>query len=95
MVTIKDEILDPYFIQLDEYQYILKVIKKKNKDHHFSKEGKKNTYEIKLGYYADLKAALKAAARRKITDSKSTVSIKEYITQYENIIKSLNSIFDV
>ena len=43
MVTIKDEILDPYFIQLDEYQYILKVIKKKNKDHHFSKEGPEKT----------------------------------------------------
>jgi len=95
MVTIKDEILDPYFLEHDGYQYILKVVREKNKDHHFSKEGGKNAYEIKVGYYTKLQAALKATARHKITDSKSTVSIKEYITQYENIIKSLNSIFDV
>lgn len=95
MVTIKDKVLDPYSIEHDGYQYVLKVRQKKDKSHHLYKGGGDDFSEVKLGFYITLKTALHAAVRHKMANKESVVGLKEYLNEYKNIIESLNSVFDV
>ena len=69
-ILIKDDLLAPYYITQDERQYVL------------MKEG--NT--LGQGYFGDLSNAItKATQLLMLVKGEDTVTLKEYIQQYENI----------
>ena len=77
--TIEDEVLDPYYITMDDYCYTLHEDLSKKKD---------KTYTKKLGHFKNLDYALERIATHK-TNSSDYNSLKEYITTYKEIKESL------
>ena len=78
--TIEDEIIDPYYITMDDYCYTLNEDLSKNKD---------KTYTKKIGYYSNFDQLLERIATHK-TNKRSYLSIREYIEQYREIQESIN-----
>ena len=76
MMTIKDEVLSPYYITLDESQYTLMT------------EGS----TLPIGYFSNLGNALKRLSRLLTVNesNQDTLSISEYITRYEEVTQKVN-----
>ena len=76
MMTIKDEVLSPYYITLDESQYTLMT------------EGS----TLPIGYFSNLGNALKRVSRLLTVNesNQDTLSISEYITRYEEVTQKVN-----
>ena len=87
--TIKDPLLEPYFITKDEYSYTVKEMVESNADH-FRSNGKSKTYEKSLYYYPKFDQAVNKIAELKTTKGDFN-SLNEYIENYkliENQIKN-------
>ena len=76
MTTIKDKVLSPYYITLDESQYTLMT------------EGS----TLPIGYFSNLGNALKRVSRLLTVNesNQDTLSISEYITRYEEVTQKVN-----
>jgi len=76
MMTIKDKVLSPYYITLDESQYTLMT------------EGS----TLPIGYFSNLGNALKRLSRLLTVNesNQDTLSISEYITRYEEVTQKVN-----
>jgi hypothetical protein len=76
MMTIKDKVLSPYYITLDESQYTLMT------------EGS----TLPIGYFSNLGNALKRVSRLLTVNesNQDTLSISEYITRYEEVTQKVN-----
>ena len=76
-VTVKDDMLAPYFISMDETQYTLMI------------EGS----TLPLGYYSSLEGAIKRAARYLKVESlnQQTVGLTDFLKAYDNVITQLNN----
>jgi ppGpp synthetase/RelA/SpoT-type nucleotidyltranferase len=83
---LKDPILEPYYLQLDDYGYVL------HKGITAEESGKE--YSQVIGYYNSLAGALKALAKNDIM-SESYDSLKDYIDSYESIINKLNQAYNI
>lgn len=83
---IKDPALEPYFIQLDDYCYAVQEII-------VAQESGKE-YQNTLGFYSDFGSCLKAIAKSKVKKS-SYESVKEFLEEYNKIIKRLESITEL
>jgi len=81
MMTIKDEVLTPYYITLDESQYTLMT------------EGS----TLPVGYFSNLGNALKRVSRLLTVNesNQDTLSISEYITRYEQVSQKVNDITNI
>ena len=79
---ITDPVLEPYYIQLDEYCYIAQKST-------FSDSGKE--YQSTVGHYNSLGNCLKAIARDSI-NSKSYESVKEYLKSFEQKLEEIKNI---
>jgi len=73
--TIEDEIIDPYYITMDDYCYTIHEDLSKKKD---------KTYTKKLGHFRQFDNALERIAVHK-TNKNSYSSLKEYIEKYKEI----------
>jgi hypothetical protein len=82
---IKDPILEPYFIQIDDYNYALCKMN--------TTEGNKG-YETKIGFYSDLGNCLNAMVRNQIAQQ-SFKSLQDYITQYKELQNRLINHFNL
>jgi len=83
---LKDPVLEPYYLQLDDYGYVLHrniVAGESGRD-----------YSQVIGYYNNLAGALKALAKNH-SMSKSYDSIQAYIDDYESIINKLNQAYNI
>ena len=76
-VTIKDEVLAPYYIVLDEGQYTLMT----------------EDSTLPLGYYASLQSAMNRLIRyRNIgTMNQQTLTLNEFLTNYEALTSQILS----
>lgn len=83
---LKDPVLDPYYIQLDDYGYIL------HKSITAGDSGKE--YSQVIGYYNNLAAALRATAKNEVM-SKNYDSLQEFIDKYESVINKLNQAYNI
>jgi len=83
---LKDPILEPYYLQLDDYGYVL------HKGIVAEESG--NDYSQVIGYYNSLAGALKALAKND-SMSKSYDSIQAYIDNYESVINKLNQAYNI
>jgi hypothetical protein len=83
---IKDPILEPYFIQLDDYCYAVQQVI-------IAQESGKE-YQNTLGFYSDFGSCLKAIAKNEVKKG-SYKSIKEFLEEYNKIIEKLKSVTDL
>ena len=83
---LKDPVLEPYYLQLDDYGYVL------HKSITAGESG--NDYSQVIGYYNSLTSALKALAKND-SMSKSYDSIQAYIDNYESVINKLNQAYNI
>ena len=76
MMTIKDEVLSPYYITLDESQHILMT------------EGS----TLPIGYFSNLGNALKRVSRLLTVNesNQGTVNLSEFISRYEEVTQKVN-----
>jgi len=81
MMTIKDKVLSPYYITLDESQYTLMT------------EGS----TLPVGYFSSLGNALKRVSRLLTVNesNQDTLSIGEYITRYEEVSQKVNDLTNI
>ena len=73
MSIIKDPIIAPYEIQVEEDQYVL-VDTEKDKP---------------LGYYSDLNAAIKRVSRMSLANAKENYTLAGFIESFNNITNKL------
>jgi hypothetical protein len=80
---IKDPLLAPYYIQLDDYCFgVHKAI---------TAEESGKEYHQTLGFYKNLDSALSAIAKDEVI-SKNYDTIKSFIEEYNNIINRISNI---
>ena len=73
MSIIKDPVIAPYEIQVEEDQYVL-IDTEKNKP---------------LGYYTDLENAIKRVSRMSLANAKDEYTLAGFIESYNNIKNKL------
>ena len=81
MLTIKDKVLAPYYLTLDESQYTLMT------------EGS----TLPIGYYTNLGNALQKASRLLTVNesNQQQVDLSEFLTRYEDISTKLNNTINI
>ena len=77
MSTIKDPIIAPYEIQVEEDQFVL-IDTEKDKP---------------LGYYSNLETAIKRVTRMSLANQKADFTLKEFVESFNNIKKKLTAPF--
>ncbi len=75
--TIKDKLIEPYEIDVEENQYVL--VKPSVTQ---SGKGSGQILRTGVGYYTTLGAALLAVAKRKMSDVQRVYSIREYMNEH-------------
>jgi hypothetical protein len=93
--TIKDQLLEPFYIGKDNYGYtVYEVIKPK--ENISGEKGKGIDYEKPVSHHSEFGAALKRVAKEKLhVDDKSYSSIKEYILEFQDqqqLLKQLTNL---
>jgi len=81
MTTIKDKVLAPYYITLDESQYTLMT------------EGS----TLPIGYFSNLGNALKRVSRLLTVNEsdQDTINLSEYISRYQQITQQVNEVVNI
>lgn len=80
---ITDPILEPYFIGLDPYCYIV-----------YERLTGGKGYNVVLGHYKNVGSCLNAIVKKKI-DSKSHTSIEGYLSEYKKLQTQINKLAQV
>ena len=81
MMTIKDEVLSPYYITLDEAQYTLMT------------EGS----TLPIGYFSNLRGAMGRMARLLTVNEldQKAVSMTEYLSTYDTIMNKVTKVTSI
>ena len=81
MMTIKDEVLTPYYITLDESQYTLMT------------EGS----TLPIGYFSSLRGAMGRMARLLTVNEldQKAVSMTEYLSTYDTILNRVTKVTNI
>ncbi len=81
MMTIKDEVLSPYYITLDESQYTLMT------------EGS----TLPIGYFSSLRGAMGRMARLLTVNEldQKAVSMTEYLSTYDTIMNKVTKVTSI
>ena len=76
-VTIKDEMITPYYVSMDENQFTIQ------------QEGS----TLPLGYYSTLEGAIKRIAKYKLVENlnQSTVDLTDFLKAYDNVLTQINN----
>lgn len=76
-VTIKDEMMTPYYVSMDENQFTIQ------------QEGS----TLPLGYYSSLEGAIKRIAKYKLVENlnQSTVDLTDFLKAYDNVLNQINN----
>ena len=76
-VTIKDEMMTPYYVSMDENQFTIQ------------QEGS----TLPLGYYSTLEGAIKRIAKYKLVENlnQSTVDLTDFLKAYDNVLNQINN----
>ncbi len=82
---IKDPLLAPYYIQLDDHCYIAQKST-------FSEAG--HEYQNTIGHYSRLGTCLEAIARDGVKSS-SYNSVKEFVERFENKVEELKNLIEL
>lgn len=78
---LTDPVLEPYFIQMDELNYTL------------CEAAESGSVKV-LGYYSSLGRALEAYCKSSVVKNDYS-SIRDYITEYNNLIEKVRNTFNL
>jgi len=81
---IKDPVLEPYYIQLDDYCYIAQKST-------YSEAG--NEYQTTLGHYGTLSGCLEAIARDD-AESENYNSLRAFVERFETKVAELKTLLN-
>jgi len=93
--TIRDPLMEPYFIQKDRYNYT--VMERVTPTVGFAgKEAKGKELERPIAYLSSFRGALWRISKLKFTNETKGEynSIKEYISEWENLKNGINSLLN-
>jgi hypothetical protein len=95
MATIKDPILEPFYIGKDNYCYtVYEVVTPDAKN--LEKGSKGKIYEKPIGHYSKFATALECAAKAKVANGDQVYSsVKEYIESWNEIQEQIKQLLDV
>lgn len=79
--TIKDPLIEPYEIDIEENQFIL--VKPTVTQ---SGKGAGQILRTGVGYYTNLSSALLAVAKRKLSDVQRVYTIREYMNEHKAML---------
>jgi Tfp pilus assembly protein PilF len=82
MNSIKDKVIEPYFINLENGYVLNKMVQSGESD---------TIYEKFVGHYRNLDSCIKAMARDKMMN-KSYDSLQGFISEYQQVVNSLNKV---
>lgn len=78
-LIIKDPLMEPYEIRVDATNYV--VI-----------DTNKSTANAPQGYYNDLSTALKGVVKLKLRTKSATVTLRQYLDEYNHVVAQLDEI---
>lgn len=83
-MRIKDSTIEPFFIDVDDNNFIVK-------DTYVSEGEKTKGQEIEtvIGYHMTMENALHRIIRLKVTRNEGVIDLNEYLTRYESISKEV------
>jgi len=84
---IKDKLLDPYFITIDDMCHTVNEVVQKNSNH-FRSKGKSKSYEKAISFHPNLGSALFAISRY-LKHDKDTRDLDGVLDQYKTIENNL------
>lgn len=87
MATLKDQLLEPYFIDFDGVQYTLKETCKTEKGDNVGSE-----YEQTHGYFTDLSFAVKKICQLEIS-KKDSLSLQEFLNEWKKLMTKFKPLF--
>ena len=97
-MKIKDPLIEPYFVNVTEEQFILMETKPIDTTHHMSK-GEEGEREVPVGYFVDFAALLKRIVFLKRARQEIVVDLSTYIksvqADYKEISKAVSYDRDV
>ena len=90
--TIKDESLEPFYIQKDQYCYtVFENVTPTGKGARKSKNG--DDYTKSHGHYGNFGSAVKAICKHKLNgNDKDYNSVKEYLNEWVNLQKEIEQL---
>jgi len=91
--VIRDEVMEPYYITVDPYNYNLAIAIKPQKENS-PENSKVKEYEKIMGHYSSLGLLIKKLAKLKANDKGSYNSIKEYLDEYKKQEKIINNLIE-
>ena len=76
-VTIKDDMMTPYYVSMDENQFTVQM----------------ENSTLPLGYFGTLEGAVKRIAKYKLLDNlnQSTVDLTDFLKAYDNVLNQINN----
>ena len=89
---IKDKLLDPYFITIDDMCHTVNEVVQKNSNH-FRSKGKSKSYEKAISFHPNLGSALFAISRY-LKHDKDTRDLDGVLDQYKTIENNLKQFID-
>jgi len=95
MATIKDPILEPFYIGKDNYCYtVYEVVTPDAKNLEKGSEGK--DYEKPVGHFSSFENALVAAAKAKLNNrTEAYKSVSGYLTEWRDIQEQIKQLVNV
>ena len=95
-MTIKDEVLEPFFITMDHDQFHLKETKEIDPNH-FKSNGEEGEREVHHGYFTSMEVLVRRLIHIKISRDESVVTLQQfwqawvtYSKKFTSIIQSIN-----
>lgn len=89
---IKDKLLEPYFITIDDMCHTVNKVVQKNSTH-FRSKGKSKSYEKAISFHSNLGQAL-FAIQRYLKHDKETRDLDGVLEQYKTIENNLKQYID-
>lgn len=91
-MLIKDKLIEPYYVKVEDNQYILCLETEIKSGVHAGKKG-----EQTIGYYSLLSSLLIGLIKRKLYDDnkEKVLSIKKYIEEYEKMFNDFISVIKI
>lgn len=92
-MKIQDPVLEPFFIDIEEDQFILRETKQIDTTHFLSK-GEEGEKEVTHGYFVNLGHLIKKLVQIKLSREQKTVTLQEFWQAWVGYSKKLTSTID-
>lgn len=92
-MTIKDELLEPYYIDFEDsgcYNIVLYEVKHTDPTHHLSRSEESKERDVPVGYFSDMGSILKKIIFLKLARQNEVITLKEYLQRYTNLVSEFS-----